>query len=114
MQYKATFIVPLKYNNGGPVDPIYRQQVAALLRLHFNGFTMIDRVTGESELANGNIAADESWLAWAIIDETQIPVARKIAQTIAETHAQESVYLELCPCTLELITPRKVDNFSGH
>ncbi len=93
-QIKATFLLPLKDNEGRDLaEEIGEAEAACFIAL--GAFTFSGYVKGTWRMETGERQQDTSALYWVVMDEKKLPELERILRHFKARANQEAIYLEI-------------------
>ena len=93
-QVKATFLLPLKDNEGQDLAEAIGEAEAACF-IAFGAFTFSGYVKGTWKMETGERQQDTSALYWIVMDEQKLPELEAILRRFKARANQEAMYLEI-------------------
>lgn len=91
---RCTLLIPMRHNDGTPVDRVELDRIESRLLEAFGGYTVAGTVRGAYRMADGTTARDVSLALWVAVPPARVGELRREAAGIARELRQESIYFE--------------------
>jgi len=102
---KCFFLIPTSYNDGREVPTEVMAGIFEELYVNFGGYSITGITEGTFRMADGTKASDSSLQVWVIMEESMVPVMRKLIKKFGKTLGQEKIFFEAMDWSGEFIEP---------
>lgn len=102
---KCLLLLPTAYNDGTEIPPNVLVGILNGLYDAFGGYTVDGTCDGVYKMSDGSKARDKSLKIWVAADTNKLDELREVAQGIAGTLKQESLWFEVTDAEVEFLEP---------
>ena len=102
---KCLILLPTSFNDGTEVPPEVFSAVLRDIDITLDYYSIGGLCQGVYTMDDGSRARDESIMLWAVVDDDDIGVLKKMAARISRKLKRESIYFEVTDVEFDFIRP---------